>query len=144
MSASFLFSLRLSRLLKFSLLLAHGLPWLCVWAPGVPRGVAGLTLVASLVSAGFQLRRARRLADSSLSLQVGGECWLTQGGRRSAVDILPESRDLGWLIVLVWREQNSGRAGRAALTRDGLPREIWRELRRYLRWSVAPELRQLP
>lgn len=142
MSAPFLFSLRLSRLLKLSLVIAHGLPWFCVWTPGVPGWVAGLTLAASLVSAAWQLHQAGRLADSSLSLQAGGECWLTaQGGRRIAVDILPESRDLGWLIVLVWREQDTGRSGRAALTRDALSPEFWRELRRYLRWNVAPELR---
>ncbi|NSL56653.1 protein YgfX [Uliginosibacterium aquaticum] len=136
MSAPFFLPLRLSRVLLGTIILVHGLPLACVLAPEVPRPLSIAVTLAVVLSALWQMRQWQRIA--ACVLQMSGEaCWLERGDSRVQVELLSDSRDLGWLIVLVWRELESGRCGRAALTRDGLPAEDWRALRRYLRWQLS-------
>ncbi|MDO6388266.1 protein YgfX [Uliginosibacterium sp. 31-12] len=133
MSAPFFLPLRRALLLRVATVVSHVLPLLCVLAPEVPRTLALGVALGVALSALWQLRSQRRLA--SCTLEVGADaCWWSDGNLRLQVDVLADSRDLGWLIVLVWRELESGRCERAALTRDGLAAEDWRALRSYLRW----------
>lgn len=136
MSAPFLCPLRLSPLLQGVLLLLHGVPPLCALAPGVPSWLAPPLWGASLLSGLWQLKRARNLGRLAMQGTAHGECFLLEAGLSRPVEILPDSRDMGWLIVLVWRDPESGVGGRAALTRDGQAFDAWRALRRHLRWGL--------
>jgi len=135
MSAPFSFSLLYSRSLWWAAGLAHLLPLLCLGASGVPGWARMVVLGGVLVSAGWGWRTARCLRHLRMAWSVSGEVWLRAPTGDAQIEILPDSIDLGWLIVLHWREMNSQSTGRAPLTRDALAPEHWRALRRYLRWS---------
>lgn len=141
MSAPFLFSLRFSPGLRCASGFVHVLPVLCVWAPEVPFWSRAAVLIPVLVSALWWWRRAGSLAETAFSFQPGGECWIERGGRQRSVQLMATSRDFGFLIVLAWQDLESGRVERAALSRDGLPAETWRALRRYLRWDLPQQCR---
>lgn len=137
MSAPFSLSLRRSRLLCAALLALHALPLICGLFAGMSRFGLICLGVAVLVSAAFNLFEARRLAGMRLTLVPHGLSVLVRGERTCEVDVLPASSDLGWLVVIVWRELATGKQGRAALTRDSVPGGEWRALRRYLRWELV-------
>jgi hypothetical protein len=144
MSAPFLFSLRMSASLRLALCLTHGLPPLATLMLEVNGWLFWPVLALSLGSGLWHGRRARRLAVTSIRIAGSGEAWLLVMGEARAIEILPASKDLGWLIVLVWREPGSERIERAALTREGLPPDTWRALRRYLRWELPQQAFQEP
>ncbi|MET7015438.1 protein YgfX [Uliginosibacterium flavum] len=139
MSAPLSFSLRISVSLAFMVVLAHLLPGLCVWSPNVSVWLRGVMLGVLACSAGWQYWRIRRLRGVRLEWMVSGEAWLQTPRGRLQIEVLADSLDFDWLLVLHWRELESSREGRAALTRDAFSAEHWRVLRRRLRWSLAQE-----
>lgn len=137
MSAPFSLSLKRSRALFAASLVLHVLPMICGVLAGMSvMGLAGL-FAALLVSAVLSFREARGLANARLTLVPHGVSMLAFGGLQREVVVLPVSVDLGWLVLVVWRESGTGRVGRATLTRDAVCDGEWRALRRFLRWELA-------
>lgn len=143
MSAPFSFSLKPSRLLYAIVLLAHLLPVLCAVFAGNRTFVLPLVCTLAVISALLSVRQHRRMAGMRLTVVPRGLSCIDSEGDRREVALLPESADLGWLIVLVMQEQVTGRRIRAAVTRSMMSGEAWRSLRRCLRWELPEEL-QLP
>lgn len=139
MSAPLSFSLRLSVPLRLATGLAHVLPGLCLTAPNVSGWLRVAVLGMLICSAGWQYWQVRRLRGLSLEWMASGEAWLQTQKGRVQIEMLTDSVDFDWLLVLHWREFESFREGRAALTRDAFSAEHWRILRRRLRWSLAQE-----
>ncbi|MDQ7988133.1 MAG: protein YgfX [Candidatus Dactylopiibacterium sp.] len=138
MSAPFSLPLRHSPLLWAALLATHLAPLVAVVLTAPAPAVSFPLVVAVGASAVFSLRRARRLHGCSLRVAPRGESVLSQGGATRPVEILAESREMGWLVVIAWREAD-GRVRRAALTRDAFPAETWRALRRFVRWEAGDQ-----
>lgn len=139
MSAPFLFPLRYSRVLVWAINLAHLLPLLCLCLEGVPAWGRLLVTGGVFVSMLWQGRATQLLRHLSVSWSPSGEAVLRGPTGETQIEILADSIDLSWLIVLHWRELDSGRSRRAALTRDAFSAEHWRVLRRLFRWSVVQE-----
>ena len=119
--------------------LAHLLPGLCLLTPNLSGWLRGAVLGLLVCSAAWQRWRMRRLRGLSLAWMASGEAWLQTPSGRLQVEVLADSVDFDWLLVLHWRELESFREGRAALTRDAFSAEHWRALRWRLRWSLAQE-----
>lgn len=143
MSAPFSFSLKRSPLLRSLTALAHVMPLSCAFFADTRPLVLSVVGVLTLVSAVATSRQGRELGQLRLTVVPQGVSVLEKDGRALEVDILPESVDLGWLIVLVLVERNSRIRRRAALTRGALDAESWRSLRRFLRWELPDEAQAL-
>lgn len=137
MSAPFSLPVRYSPLLRLMVVLTHVLPILSSAMAQMDPWLMWLVWLAAAFSAPLNWRKARSLAACRIEFMADGACcWQSREGAID-IELLPESRDFGFLIVLVWRELESGRVGRLALLRDGVAADEWRALRRYLRWGLS-------
>jgi hypothetical protein len=104
----------------------------------VPGWARVCVLILLVCSAVWQWRRARNLRRQCSQWSASGEIWLLDASQRGVqIEVLQDSADLGWLVVLHWQELESSQKGRAALTRDAFTAEQWRTLRRHLRWNLS-------
>lgn len=142
MSAPLSFSLRLSTSLKFGLCLAHGVPLACLIADGVPGWARLLVSLGAGASALWQFRRVQSLRQQRVIVLSSGEACLHMPLGCVQIELQAGSVDLGWLIVLRWRELETGRYARVALTREAFEAEDWRALRRCVRWLRPPDAAQ--
>lgn len=104
-----------------------------LWAD-LPAWLSGASLVGILASAGFSARINRTLAlrftpGSGLSVRAR-EHWLP-------VQVLPESRVLGWMVWLVYRQQDARGTQVAVVLPDSMHTEDFRRLKICLRWRVT-------
>ena len=115
------------------LLLGASLAVLCALVALVLRGHVLLACLL-LPWALFLLLRARRdsLAGAVLAWRQGRWC-LYRGRAAVALEMLPASVSLPWLIYLVWRESAGGVRRRAWLFSDSASRDGLRRLRVRLR-----------
>lgn len=141
MPAPLILPLREGLLLRAATVFAHLLPVFAVWMAGSARWVCGVVSLLVLISAWRQVRRVRRWCACRISLHESGLARLETPQRPAGDDIriLPESVDLGWLVVLVWQPVDGGVVRRAAISRDSLPADVWRGLRRWLRWQIPAD-----
>ncbi len=109
------------RLLAFFALCAGGALW-CLFCAGYPLVVA-LLLPVVLVMLVLSLRD--RASGATLRWRAG--CWtLERAGVRLAIEVLPGSSQLSWVVLLVWR--SGALRGRLWVFRDSVPAAALRGL----------------
>lgn len=121
------------------LLSFYALPLVCLLGEGVPVWVRWLLPWFVLGMAAQSARKIRKDWNGYLLLLPSGEAFLRLDGESPEgvpVQILENSDDLGWLVVLRWKEQETGAKGQACLLRDGLQKADWRRLRIWLRREI--------
>lgn len=121
------------------LLSFYALPLACLAGEGVPAWVCWLLPLLVLGMAMLSFRKIRKDWNGHLLLLPSGEAYLRLDHERPEgvpVQVLKNSSDLGWLVVLRWKELESGAMGLVCLVRDGLPKADWRRLRVWLRWKI--------
>jgi hypothetical protein len=143
MQAPLVLPLRLSPFLQAALLLMHWLPVCAVWiAPIESWQATGVTLLVC-ASAGWHIRGAWASWQSRIVLNASGKAQLVRhtdsGDASEDIRILPGSVDLGWLVVLNWRHEETEKTERFALSRESCSVADWRDLRRWLRWQISTE-----
>jgi len=113
-------------LLALAALCLSGLSWILkLW----------LSLLLLLIG-GYEIRKQRVAVITSMGYgQQQG--WMMVGEKKIAMDLYGEQLVLPWLVVIQWKEKESGKKGALALWADSAHKEDLRRLRVFLRVGAA-------
>ena len=125
-----------SPIVKIALFAAHGFPLLACLSAGVPNAVRFVVVLTIVVSAIVSWRRTHNLSLLRFLMTADGALCVEREGRDVQVEILPGIVDMGWLLILPWRDE-IGCTQRTVLAQDGFSLEDWHQLRIWQRWCVA-------
>lgn len=128
-------TLQPSRWLRRATAVLHLLAGAAILLADLPVWLAGLLLLAVAAS----LAHARRLPPSTaLRCRADGSLAMRAGDDWQAVDLLPDSLVLAWLVVLRYRHPGRRWADTLVVLPDGLAADDFRHLRVWLKWRARP------
>lgn len=127
------FTIAPSRRLRLAVVAVHALAGLAVARADLAGWLAALLTMAIVASLAWSLRPAVPVIlqcrpDGALSL-LAGEDW-------QAVELLPDSVVLAWLVLLRYRKAAGARPTTVVVMPDCLDADAFRRLRVWLRWRA--------
>jgi hypothetical protein len=90
-------------------------------------------LILLLLLTGFHCLRQQRSAMISSMGYGQQQDWVMRNQKKVAVDLQGEQLVLPWLVVIQWREKESGKKGALALWPDSARKDDLRRLKVFLR-----------
>ncbi|MBI1988389.1 MAG: hypothetical protein HYS65_01405 [Betaproteobacteria bacterium] len=136
-------SLRPSRILAATLVLAHGAAVAMVVLAGTAPWLEAIAIAALVASLVFNVRQSAllRTADAVIGLEIASDDKFsiqTQRGGWIECEVLGSTYVISFLTILNLKRTDSGRITRAVILPDSLDAEDFRKLRVWLRWKRDP------
>lgn len=137
-------SLRPSRILAATLVLAHGAAIAMVVLAGMAPWLVALAIAALAASLVFNVRKSAllRAADAVIGLEITSDDKLgiqTRRGGWTECEVLGSTYVISFLAILNLKKMDSGRITHAVILPDSLDAEDFRKLRVWLRWKRNPQ-----
>lgn len=137
-------SLRSSRILAATLVLAHGAAIAMVVLAGMAPWLEAIAIAALAASLVFNVRQSALLhaADAVIGLEIASDDKFSIQTRRGGwieCEVLGSTYVTSFLTILNLKRTDSGRITRAVILPDSLDTEDFRKLRVWLRWKRDPQ-----